>query len=81
MKVSHQQHIFSEKLMLDSSKKIILICFDESSLKLSKNTFYCILKAIFVLKIFLVLSYHFGHIEKINTNIRLISKFMTSQPG
>ena len=62
-------------------KKIILIWFDESSLKLNKNTFYCILKAIFVLKIFLVLSYLFGHIEKINTNIRLISKFMTSQPG
>ena len=81
MKVSHQQHIFSEKLMSDSSKKIVLICFDESSLKLNKNTFYCILKAIFILKIFLVLSYLFGHIEKINTNIRLISKFMTSQPG
>ena len=49
--------------------------------KTEQKYFFCILKAIFVLKIFLVLSYHFGHIEKINTNIRLISKFMTSQPG
>ena len=83
MKVSYQQHIFSEKLMSDSSKKkkIVLLCFDESSLKLKKNTFYYILKAIFVLKIFIVLSYLFGDTEKINTNIRLISKFMTSQPG
>ena len=79
MKVSYQQHIFSEKLMSDSSKKIVLLCFNESSLKLKKNTFYYILKAIFILKIFIVLSHLFG--QKINTNIRLISKFMTSQPG
>ena len=66
---------------LFKKKKIVLLCFDESSLKLKKNTFYYILKAIFVLKIFIVLSHLFGHTEKINTNIRLISKFMTSQPG
>ena len=64
---------------LFKKKKIVLLCFDESSLKLKKNTFYYILKAIFILKIFIVLSHLFG--QKINTNIRLISKFMTSQPG
>ena len=46
----------------------------ESPWKLMKSAFYFILKAFFVLKIF-------GHVEKTTWNIRLISKFMTSQPG
>ena len=48
-----------------------------------KNAFYYILKAVFVLKIYKLLSWLFGHIEKkgLNGNIRLILKFMISQPG
>ena len=38
-------------------KKILFICFGESPLKMMKNVFYVILKALFVLKIF-------GHVEK-----------------
>ena len=36
----------------------------ESCLKMMKNVFYFILKALFVLKRFKFLSYIFGHIEK-----------------
>ena len=48
-----------------------------------KNAFYFILKALFVLKIFKLLSWLFGHVKKpgLIRKIRLISKFMTSQPG
>ena len=45
-----------------------------------KNVFYFVLKASLVLKIFKFLSRHFGHVGKIR-EIRLTSKFMTSQPG
>ena len=37
---------------LSPSKKICFICFNENLLKLMKNVFYFILKALFVLKIF-----------------------------
>ena len=40
------------KVRLSPSKKIRVICFIESPLKMMKNTFYFILKVIFVLKIF-----------------------------
>ena len=53
----------------------------ESPLKLIKNAFYFILKAIFVLKIFKFLSGLFGYVEKARRRRKLISKFMTSQPG
>ena len=36
----------------------------ESPLKMMKNVFYLILKALFVLKIFKFLSWLFGHVEK-----------------
>ena len=36
----------------------------ESSLKMMKNAFYFTLKALFVLKIFTILSWIFGHVEK-----------------
>ena len=49
----------------------------ESPLKMMKNAFYFALKAFFILKIFRFLSWIFGLIRK----IKLISKFMTSQPG
>ena len=52
------------KVGLSPSNKICVICFIESLLKMMKNTFYFILKAIFVLKIFRFLSWLFDHVEK-----------------
>ena len=47
-----------------------------------KNAFYFILKALFALKTFEFLPLHFCRVEKgLIRNIRLISKFMASQPG
>ena len=40
------------------------ICFNDSPLKVMKNDFYFILKALLVLKIFKFLSWLFGHVEK-----------------
>ena len=45
-------------------KTICVIRLIESPLKLIKNAFYFILKALFVLKIFKFLSRLFGHVEK-----------------
>ena len=45
-------------------KIICLICFIETPLKMMKNAFYFILKALFVLKILKLLSWVFGHVEK-----------------
>ena len=44
------------KVGLSPSKKNGVICFIESPLKMMKNAFYFILKALFVLKIFKFLS-------------------------
>ena len=44
------------KVGLSSSQKNCVICFIESPLKMMKNGFYFILKALFVLKIFKLLS-------------------------
>ena len=38
------------------TKKFLFICFSENPLKMMKNAFYFIFKALFVLKIFKVLS-------------------------
>ena len=50
---------------------------------MKKNAFYFVLKALLTLKIFTFLSWLFGHVEKngLIRKIRLILKFMTSQPG
>ena len=45
-------------------KKVFLIFFNDSPSKMMKNAFYFILKALFVLKMFKFLSWHFGHVEK-----------------
>ena len=64
---SHYRHFhFAEldlKVGLSPSKKFIFICFSESPLKMMKNAFYFILKALMVLKIFKFLSWHLGHVE------------------
>ena len=46
------------KVGLSPSKIVFLICFNDSPSKMMKNEFYCILKALFVLKIFKFLSWH-----------------------
>ena len=52
------------KVGLSPSKKNFFICFNESPLKIMRNYFYFILKALLVLKIFKFLSLHFGHVEE-----------------
>ena len=52
------------KIELSPSEKFYVNCFIESPLKMMKNAFYFILKALFVLKIYKFLSRLFGHVEK-----------------
>ena len=52
---------FSIKVVLSP---LPFICFNESRLKMMKNVFYFILKALLVLKIFKFLSELFAHVEK-----------------
>ena len=61
-KINFRGSIF--KAGLSPSKKNLFICFNDSPLKMMKNAFYFILKALFVLKIFKLLSWVFGHVEK-----------------
>ena len=55
----------------------------KSPLKMTKNVFYFVLKAFFVLKMFTFFFTTFWSCRKSSLirKIRLISKFMTSQPG
>ena len=46
------------------ANKILFICFDVSLLKMMKNAFYFIAKALFVLKMFKFSSWLFGYVEK-----------------
>ena len=54
----------SLKVGLSSSKNICVIDVTESPLKMMKNVFYFILKALFVLKLFKFLSRLFVHVGK-----------------
>ena len=45
-------------------KKVVLFALIKAALKMMKNDFYFILKALFVLKIFKFLSWLFGHVGK-----------------
>ena len=71
------------KVRLSPSKKNFIICFNDSSSKMTKNPFHFFWKAIFVLKIFKFLSFLFGHVEKTAwlETIRLILKLIMSKPG
>ena len=71
------------KVGLSPSKKICIIWLIESPLKMMKNAFHFILKALSILKIFKFLSRHFGHVWKTAwlKRLKLTWKFMTSQPG
>ena len=51
-----QQSAILDKVGLSPSKKICVISFNESHLKMMKNAFYFILKALYVFKIFKFLS-------------------------
>ena len=57
-------YIPSLKSNSHTPKKLCFICFNESPLKMVKNDFYFILKALSVLEIFKLLSWLFGHVEK-----------------
>ena len=52
------------KVGLSPSKNFFVICSTESPLKMTKNAFYFILIALFVLKIFKFLSRLFDHVGK-----------------
>ena len=45
-------------------KKNCVTCFHEGPLKMMKNAFYFMIKALFVLKVFKFLSWYFGHVGK-----------------
>ena len=64
LSLNFSSEISSVKVRLSPSKKICVICLIESPLKVMKNAFYFILKALFVLKIFKFLSRLFGHVGK-----------------
>ena len=62
-----------------SSLRILLAA--ESPLKMMKNGFYFMLKALFVLKIFKFLSWLFGDVAKLlDKKDKVNFSFMTSQP-
>ena len=71
------------KLPVSPSKKNCFVFFDKTLLRLVKNSFYFILKALFFLQIFRFLSWRFVHVETTAwlERKRLISKFMASQSG
>ena len=77
------------KVGLSLSKKKLLkkcvICLIESPLKMVKNAFYFILKALFVLKIIKSLSRLFGHVgkrldlkDKVNFEIHDVTAWFTN---
>ena len=62
------------------SKKII--CLNESYLKITQNTFYFMLKALFVLVLFKFLSWLCGYVKNgLKRMQRVFSRFVTSQTG
>ena len=86
MRSYHSIWILLDKIVLkldcQSSKKKYCLLEWKPFKNDEKNAFYIILKALFVFKIFKFLFWLFGHIEKnsLIRKIRLILKFMTSQP-
>ena len=59
-------HVFLKKfkVALSPSRKVVFISSNESSLKIMKNVFCFMLKALFVLEIFTFLYRIFGYVEK-----------------
>ena len=52
------------KVELLTSKKVCFIYYNEITLRMMKNTFYFILKGVYVLRIFKYLSWLFNYVEK-----------------
>ena len=52
----------------------------ETPLKMMENAFYFILKALFILNVFQFLIWLFVHVDGLIRKIRLVSKFMASEP-
>ena len=77
-----ERFVIIVKVGLSPSKKIYFYLFQWKPVKNDENAYF-ILKALFVLEIFKFLSWLFGRVEKngLIRETRLISKFMTSQPG
>ena len=69
------------KVKISPSKNNCIICYTGSPLKMMKNAFYFILKALFVLQISKFLWQLFCHVGKTTWLEKFTSKFMTSQPG
>ena len=57
-------HWWFVKIGLSPSKKDCVVCLIESPLRMTKNVFYFVLKAFFVLKIFTFLSRRFAYVGK-----------------
>ena len=69
------------KLSHSPYKIVVFIYFGRSPLKMMKNAFYFMLKALFVLELFTFVSLLFGYAEKQLDKNSLISKFIMSQTG
>ena len=72
------------KIRLSNSKKICVICSIESSLKRMENIFYFALKGICRPQdslVFVTIFWSYFWKNSLIRKIRLISKFMTSQPS
>ena len=54
----------SENSKLSPFKNVVFICFNEISLKVMKNAFHFILRALFVVKIFNFCPDFLGHVGK-----------------
>ena len=67
-----KSNMFALRVGLSLPKKIYVICFIESPLKMIENAFYFILKALFTPKIFNFFSWLFGHVEKTAWSINRI---------
>ena len=52
------------KIGLSSSKKVIFVRFNDRPLKMMKNVFYFMLKALLFLEIYTFLSWLFGNVDK-----------------
>ena len=65
MKISQMLASLKSDYHLPKKKKICFICFKDSPLKMMKNAFYFILKALLVLKIFINFCFDsFGNVDK-----------------
>ena len=75
--------VFKIKFVLSPSKIRFFICFNESPIKMMKNVFHFILKAFFRSQDiqFFVLTFWPFRKDGLIRKVRLISNFMTLQPG